>query len=239
VTGAASVDTDAVACRAQMYRFLSEIYLQPPGRDLVRLLSEGDFLDQLADLFERTIVAELAAGVTTAEPEHTLARLGQDYMDLFAVPTGRYVMPFEDVYRSEPADGQRPCGPLLGARAIAVRRIYREAGAEVDRQCRELPTHIGVELAFMNFLCESEATAEEDSGMADTMRALQQKFLRQHLDRWVPQLCRAIRSHAATPFYRGIASLTEAFVAQDAAIFDVDAGDRGNNASFYAGGGSG
>ncbi len=121
-------------------------------------------------------------------------------------------------------------GPLLGERAIAARRIYRAAGADMDRMCKELPTHIGVELSYMSFLCEREAAAirdeegqalpdEEKRAAADSVRyrILQKKFLDEHLNAWFPHLSRSIQANAKSNFYRGLARITEAFLAADTA----------------------
>ena len=149
---------DAVA-RGNMYRFLSAIYLQAPTQDLVQNIIDAEFLEELASLFCKSPVAELNNYAGPVDLEKDLALIKQDYMDLFAVPAGRYVTPFEDVYRGTRMDGNQERGPLLGVRAIAAKVMYRMAGAEMDRICKELPTHIGVELAFMNFLFDSEAVA--------------------------------------------------------------------------------
>lgn len=156
-------------------------------------------------------------------------------MNVFAVPAGRYVSPFEDVYRGQSATMK--WGPLLGERAVAASRFYREGGAEIDRTCKELPTHIGVELSFMSFLCQGEAAAilrqeeadpNEQIRGADSVRyrALQSRFLREHLNAWFPQLSRTIQANAKSTFYRGLARITEEFLARDAAVLSVRSGSE-------------
>jgi TorA maturation chaperone TorD len=225
--GALLAEHDAEA-RGNMYRFLSAVYLGPPTPDLVRRVVDADFLDELSSLFGEEAVAALREFAATAHPTEDLGSLKQEYMDLFAVPTGRYVTPFEDVYRGTTADGKQERGPLLGVRAIAVRRRYRQAGAEMDRDCKELPTHIGVELSFMGFLCESEAAAirsetrhalpHEEQGnvpQSTEYRKLQMRFLQEHLNDWFPQLSRSIQANAKSHFYRGLAMITEEFLVRD------------------------
>lgn len=119
---------------------------------------------------------------------------------------------------------------MLGVQAIAVKIMYRMAGAEMERTCKELPTHIGVELGFMNFLCEKEAAAinnERETVLQDkeigkvtdshVYRELQSRFLRAHLNDWFPQLSQAIQEKANTHFYRAMAQVTEEFIARDTA----------------------
>jgi len=216
--------------RGNMYYFLASVYLGPLNQDLVRYIIAKDFLQELCALFGEDTLAGLKQFAATADLNKNIASLKQEYMDLFAVPTGRYVTPFEDVYLGRMPGGKQPLGPLMGQQAIAVRKMYRRAGTQMDRACKELPTHIGVELSFMNFLCEREAaaiTAKEKNGLQDQnptqvadstgYRELQIRFLQEHLNAWFPQLSRSIQSKAKTQFYRGLALITEAFLAVDTA----------------------
>lgn len=215
--------------RGNMYRFLSAAYLQPPNQDLMRHLADTSLLEHLSALFGEGAAADLKEFAAALSAED-VAALKQEYMGLFAVPTGRFVTPFEDVYRGKTSENPQERGPLLGLRAIAARRMYREAGAAMDRDCKELPTHIGVELSFMSFLCERRAEAirneesgilpdEQAEGAADsfTYRNLQLRFLQEHLNGWFPPLSKCIQAYARSPFYRGLAGLTEAFLAWDTA----------------------
>ena len=216
--------------RGNMYYFLASVYLGPLNQDLVRYILAQDFLQELCALFGQDAVADLKQFAATADLDKEIAFLKQEYMDLFAVPTGRYVTPFEDVYLGRMPGGKQPLGPLMGQQAIAVQKMYRQAGTQMDQACKELPTHIGVELSFMNFLCEREAAAmsnEEGDGLQDQnkknpadairCRELQIQFLQEHLNAWFPQLSQTIQSKAKTQLYRGLAFITEAFLAMDTA----------------------
>lgn len=216
--------------RAGMYRFLAAVYLRPPTPDLIRRLTVGGFLEELAALFGEETVADLKEFASGAHAGGNCDFLDQEYMNLFAVPTGRYVTPFEDVYRGMTVPGMQRRGPLMGERTIAVRRIYREGGADMDRACKELPTHIGVELSFMSFLCERQAaTIDDEEGrnppqeeqktakVSDCYHKLQIRFLREHLNGWFPQLNQSIQANARSPFYRGMARITAAFLDYDTA----------------------
>ena len=234
--------------RANMYRFLSAVYLSPIDEDLLRRLVDEDFLDQLSMLFGERVVVDLRDFAATVDVEEDLPSLRQEYMDLFAVPTGRYVTPFEDVFRGRSAEGKEVRGPLLGERAIAVTRAYRRAGAEMDGACMELPTHIGVELSFMNYLCEREAAVrrnqdsgavperpDEESAESTRYRGLQSRFLQEHLNQWFPQLSSTIQASAGGPLYRGLAELTEEFLSRDAASLVARLQDQDASESSGAG----
>ena len=233
VSGTRGIGTSAhqsAEARANMYRFLSAVYLSPIDEGFLQHLVDEEFLDELSTLFGEQTVAELRDFAATVSVEEDLPFLRQEYMDLFAVPTGRYVTPFEDVFHGRSTEGKEVRGPLLGERAIAVTRAYRGAGAEMDGACMELPTHVGVELSFMTFLCEREAAARsgqdsdavldrqnEESAESAGYRKLQSRFLQEHLNEWFPRLSSRIQASADGPLYRGLAALTEEFLSRDAA----------------------
>jgi TorA maturation chaperone TorD len=213
-----SLNHDAEA-RGNMYLFLSCVYLQPPKRALVRSIVEKEFLEHASSLFNPKAVVFLKKFAAVAEIEKNFASLKQEYMDIFVVPTGQYVTPFEDAYLRKTAAGER---------AVAVRRMYLKAGAEKDLTFKKFPTHIGAELSFMGFLCEREAVAirSEKGGppwdqkkrkATDSIRyrELQIRFLQEHLNAWFPQLNRSIQAKAKSQFYRGLALITEEFLARD------------------------
>ena len=161
--------------------------------------------------------------------------------------------PFEDVYRGIRRDGKQERGPLLGERAVAVKVIYREAGAQMDQACKELPTHIGVELSFMGFLCEREAVtiderdedecSEDDKARrkATSIANISKNFCSEHLNNWFPQLNQAIQEKAKSHFYRGLAQLTEDFLAWDMtapvspSISEASAQDQGSSLGLRVG----
>jgi len=214
--------------RGSMYRFLATVYLQPPTEDIVRAMDRA-FVEEFVAPFSTQAAAELSEYVVSLDSEKEIFLLKQEYMDLFAVPAGRYVTPFEDVYRGIRQDGKQEGGPLLGDRAVAAKIMYRTAGAEIDKACKELPTHIGVELSFMSFLCEREAAAldnvaeamcsEEQSKpvVTNIYRHTQMRFLQEHLNDWFPQLNQVIQAKAKTPFYRALGQLTKEYLAWDMA----------------------
>lgn len=219
------VERDAALSRSNLYRFLAAVYLDPPTEQLLERLTCETTLEALTRVFGHAPVSGVRGWCAGARLPESLSALQQEYMDLFAVPGARYVTPFEDVYAG--ADGDGPRGPLLGPRAVEILRMYRACGMEVDRSCRELPTHIGVELSFMALLCLREATASADSqeseetGQAPPCRAfyrtLQRQFVEDHLEVWFPLLQRQIEARASSGFYPALTELTAAFLKQDLA----------------------
>ncbi|MHC4605922.1 MAG: TorD/DmsD family molecular chaperone [Planctomycetota bacterium] len=143
------------------------------------------------------------------ETDHETLR--QDFDDLFGVPGGKYVTPYESVYADEPieANGRvkaRTCGPSM----VAVSVFYRRIGLDVARDYPELRDYVGLELACMEYLCLKEAEYEEagSESSISRSRALQRSFTDEHLLRWFPALTEEIRKKSETGFHRTLAALT-------------------------------
>jgi TorA maturation chaperone TorD len=96
--------------------------------------------------------------------------------------------------------------------------LYREAGIAITEDFKDLPDHIGLELACMQFLCQAEAHAWDRNDLTEIqrVRGMQERLLREHLLEWAPALCERIREHAVGPWYRGIAMLLKAYLSQEA-----------------------
>lgn len=216
--------------RAELYRFLAAAYLRPLSREALGYLTSKGVLQEFYSVYGEQVRPAIRCLLDAAAAAENVEGARQEYMDLFAAPTGAYVTPFEDVYRGATESGGR--GPLLGERAIAAKRLYREAGAEIERDCRELPTHIGVELAFMAFLCAREAGCSQGGASGNVhpafYRGLQLRFLREHLSAWFPRLSRAIQEQASSGLYRGLAQLTEVVLEKDAAWLIAELPARGD-----------
>ncbi len=207
--------------RADMYRFLSAVFLEPPTKALIDSLLADGFIEELEELFGFDTVRDLREFATRFDGDYE--GLDQEFHDLFMVPLGRYVTPYEAVYRDEREIGdERVSGLLMGPSTLAVKQLYRDAGIVVSEDFKDLPDHVGLELACMGFLCDAENAArrQNDADAAARMRKMQQRFFHEHLTVWLPALCGRIRENSSGPFYRGIANLTEAYLRQDSEALD-------------------
>ncbi len=85
------------------------------------------------------------------------------------------------LYESWHVDGRFP-----SPATFAVQTVYRQAGLNLTG---ELPDHAAVELEFLSFLAERE---EEDAGQAQQWRTARRRFLKDHVNRWLPQVARQL-----------------------------------------------
>lgn len=94
---------------------------------------------------------------------------------------------------------------------------YRSAGLELDRDLKEPPDHVAVELEFMHYLIFREADSLRRGDYPGALEALrrQDSFLSDRLAPWMPAFCGKIESASESPFYRSLAGCVRTFVCQD------------------------
>ena len=127
--------------RGQLYRFLAAGFLTPPTAEMVAPMLEDDVLEELRERFGGDAVADLIAFKQTFSGDSDA--LDREYQDLFVVPLGRYVTPYEAVYRDERViDGQVVRGLLMGPSTLAVRALYREAGLDIAADLARDPARL-------------------------------------------------------------------------------------------------
>ena len=130
-----------------------------------------------------------------------------DYSRLFLGPFEILAKPYGSVY----LDGEKI---VMGDSTMLALELYREGGFDVAEDFLEMPDHIAVELEFLYLLSFRIGKGSDDEERARLI-ALKQKFLEEHLGRWVGTLSEAIGKGAQTDFYKQLANLTEQFVRED------------------------
>lgn len=113
--------------------------------------------------------------------------------------SGGRVSPYESDYREPGCDGMREKGALLGD----VAAFYRAFGFDSSNEILEPPDHVALELAFISYLKLKQAYAllqRRDEACRICLEA-EEKFLKEHLSGWVPQLLDAIGREAEDGFY--------------------------------------
>jgi TorA maturation chaperone TorD len=195
--------------RGSLYALLGSVYLNPPDlksfeKSLDQLLAadQSQGFKLLIDFFEANRNKSHEELQTTVSVEYSRLLLGisQDY----GLPP-----PYESVWMGE--------GTVMGTLTARVVEMYQKAGVELSADIKEPPDHVGIELGFLSYLCSMEAAAwrEHDTDSAVRVIHLESEFLRDHIEAWVPNLCRKIEKEDRTGFYRGIATMTREFLEED------------------------
>ena len=190
--------------RADVYRLLSACYYQPEDAFL-----EEDVFSQLKTALAKASPSGVidAAALDDCFKSSGVEVLLLDYSRLFLGPFEILAKPYGSVY----LDGEKI---VMGDSTMQALELYREGGFDVAEDFLEMPDHIAVELEFLYLLSFRIGKASDDEEKARLI-VLKQKFLEEHLGRWVGTLSEAIRKGAQTDFYKRLADLTEQFVRED------------------------
>jgi len=166
--------------RTLLYRLLSRLFAYPDaGR-----LAETEELAQELPVAE-VLRTSLQAPLIELQAEYTRLFIN-NYPELPCPP-------YESAYRE---------GGLLGEAAVRVQQFYAEWGLEA---AEELPDHLALELEFVHFLDAQAAEADaEEAAQACTDR---ERFLKEHLLEWAPQLAADVQEEAGLALYREAALL--------------------------------
>lgn len=93
--------------------------------------------------------------------------------------------------------------------------FFRAFGMELA--AKERPDHISVELEFMHLVTCKEGLAQLHHGpeKARLCRVVQRKFMEDHLGRWGQQFAQQLERQAPAGYFRALASLLDAFLADE------------------------
>jgi TorA-specific chaperone len=193
--------------------FLSEIIRAAPT---VRLLAESQDRHDLIEASKRLglFIQEVEASSNAWKRDLRL-KLRVEFTNLFIAVGDDSVQLIESAYLNQ--ESSRYDKP-----AEDVHVAYQSLGFKKNAEFCESDDHLALEFEFMASLCNWTAQTLRDNDVENAIAylSLQKEFLRDHILRWVPELCRTLKSKAKSDFYRSIADLTAGFVDMDSAMPD-------------------
>lgn len=218
--------------REDLYRVLSGLFLSAPSDEFLREVLSGEFLDGVEAVFGDHVAGHFRQFAMKFDGDRTT--LEQEFNDLFVVPAGKYVAPYECAFRERrlTGEGELP-GLLMGRTTEQVLASYVEMGA--DPSSGELPDHVALELGFMQVLVNRERTAWDNGRQAEAISLLEKEaqFLSDHVALWVPELCDSVFDKSQNDFYKGLARLTKALIATEMNLLSEVAASKAKTISVY------
>lgn len=191
--------------RENVYHFLSRLYLVEVDSSLLEVLQKTKIpLD--CDIQELSEGYTLISEYLTDCNRDTLEEMAVDFAKIFlgagVTDANEMAIPYESAYVNQ--------GHLVmqesWSRAVSD---YSDKGVQVDIELYNVAAdHIGVELAFMAYLC-SQA---QDDVSCETSLQEQQVFFNAHINDWTPKFCKDVSRFAGTKFYRGVGKITCGFL---------------------------
>jgi DMSO reductase family type II enzyme chaperone len=209
---------DTALARGTVYQCLAQAYTFP-GEAVAAALTGGFWLTSLQEAMDVLQASDACRHALEAlellQPTLDVAGLRQEYARLFSNAARGELSPYGADYLVTPLH-------MKAQRLADVAGYYHACGIEVAAGTGR-PDHIAAELEFMGYLCFKEAYAAEN-GLPEAFEvatAAQQRFFAEHLGRWAPLFLQRFETASAQPFYRALASLAQAFLADEAARLGV------------------
>ena len=189
--GAPPIEIDAET--AAMAADLLAHWWSRPTPDEVALWRGGD--DNEAFVFDRM-----------GEPDRRLSKNLEDadvllaqYEQLFVGPGPVPCPPYESYWRNDVSPDIRRS--LMGPCTADLARIYADVGLVIAPEIGEMPDNVAIEFEALAYALVLEGG-----------RAAARELVVEHVKRWIPQLCRAVRRSADTPFYTELANVTAQWI---------------------------
>lgn len=202
------MQTIAEICRSYhlCFSFLSRVYLDAPDQEFIRNLVDEDLFSSWP-LSQPSRAA--AQGLETLrlfcrqwDPSQ-LPELKLDYTRLFLGLERTLAPPYESVYLGREHT-------LFERQTLEVREFYRLQDLRLSQDYNLPDDHLGVELHFCSLLlvgCASAEGSRKNSEAYASMRDLQ-RFLEDHLLKWIEAFARDVEERAQTLYYQGAGVLT-------------------------------
>ncbi len=206
--------------RSNMYRFFATVYNRPLDRERLDTLCSSHFME-LAEGFASVDSTSILKHAVR-EFDHNLDELRYEYNNLFIVPGTQYLTPYESVYRGTRIEnGKKVLGLLNGPETLEVLRYYQSMGYEMGQGKIGPPDYVGTEIEFMYRIISMEQSGNNRNDMERSRRFLevQKRFFEDHLNQWVPELCRKMIEKTGQPLYKSLAAITIDFLEVEARTF--------------------
>ena len=189
--------------RSNLHGFLATVFREELNAELLSRIRSDDFHGALG-----AAGAKLDTEFLGRPEGELLEQRAVEYTALFLGPGG-HISPHESVHTSDPGGGS-----LWGKPTVEVKRFIEFAGFEYKESYHGLPDHISVELEFMADVVGREAAAwrEDRRDRLRTCLEFEDRFMADHLAKWLPAFCRKVVERAELPFYREMAGLTADFL---------------------------
>lgn len=187
--------------------------------DCFKLLAACFYEPEKSLFIEEQVASKLALLLDDQSPDAARAARdmetalqGQSQEGLSVAHAALFVGPFELLaapYGSVYIEKKRR---VMEDSTLNAARSYQEAGLSVD--IKEPADHIVIELEFMYYLCNKEATAGADGVLEEAMRFrdIQARFYHYAMKPWVASFCDAIRTGTDSKFYAHLAECLECFL---------------------------
>ena len=196
---------------------LFSVAFQPPSAQLAQMVVSGDLSESFSQAWE---ALELDAGQVAAfeqalagykgrDAQEVLHELRRDNTRMFLTDTP-LIENSEGPWRKK-AQGIEVVALMVNSYSTEVSDFMRYCGVVKAQGYNDCVDFIENECDFAGLLADSPAyLAEHDMDAADLL----DRFMDEHMKKWVPGFCADVEKTAHTPYYQALSHLMAAFMAE-------------------------
>ncbi len=184
--------------QAGIYAFLKMVFATEPSSALLAYLQTPAVLESFK-----------VAGVCIEKKEldvSELSKLQADYTQLFIGPK-KHIALNEAIYIEQTPQ-------FWGEATVQLNKLIKYLGLELDEHWTRMPDHIAIEFELMQKLLEAKIKAvdsNDQSSVEQCTKAINNLF-KDHIIKWVPQVCTQVIDRAQTNTYKAIGTWTKMFI---------------------------
>ena len=198
------------------FRFFS-VAFQPPSAQLAQAVVSGELSKSAAQVWEALeldAAQAMAFGQALAayegrDADEVLHELRRDNTRMFLTDTP-LIENSEGPWRKK-SEGIEVVALMVNSYSTEVSDFMRYCGVVKASGYNDCVDFIENECDFAGFLADGPAyLAEHGMDAADLL----DRFMDEHMKKWVPGFCADVEATAQTPYYRALATLMAAFMAE-------------------------
>lgn len=198
------------------YDLLRRTFLEEPSHDFLKFLSRENlissfpFSEEEGEIKEGIRQAQSDLGQYDLSSEIVFNKLHWDFTRMFIGPYDLQAPAWESTYLNKER-------LLFQEETLEVRLAYLKYAFLPKHFQHEADDHLGLELDFMYQLSVMVLEKCEKNEQAELLDILedQQRFLKEHLLRWVPNFQQNVCQYSNTDFYRGMSRILLGFLRID------------------------
>jgi len=199
---------EKLAERVFAYSLLSRFFIDEPNKEFIALLINNNLLATFPCPKSKgaQVIDFSLKDPQVLEPAF-IDSLKGSYNNLLLGPSKKMAAPYESVYRN-------PKKLVFQEETMAVRQFYQKYGVLPEKFQQEPDDHIALELKFMQILAEKsyEAFKKNQFNKAKKLLLDQEKFLQEHLTKWVFDFVVQVRQNTDSDFFQGAALLLSEYL---------------------------
>lgn len=205
------------------FDILRRFFIEEPSKEYIKQFVQKNMIDLFPFKEDSEGIQEGIENIKTYLSTHDVVNIERHYEELHWDYTRMFVGPFELPTPPWESTYVRKDRLIFQGTTMNVRSFYDKYGIIVSDYNIEADDHIGLELDFiyhLNELCVKIAESDEQQEIRNLKQLLrdQQKFINDHLLKFVPEFSQLVETNANTLFFVGLAKMLHHYLLIDSKV---------------------